>query len=491
MWGFVFRAVVLVAVLLLVGCGGGGSADDASPATVVPADAVVYGELVVRPEASLRSDALDAAGKVLATDDPEGRVRELLREASGRSIVDYERDVEPWLGDRVGFWGSGGRAGVVLLAADDPQAARGSVEAVLRRGKLSFSARSHGGVDFVVTSDGVAAGVVDDWLAIGGERQVVRTIDAAAGDSLAETDEYADAVGRLPDDRLAHFWVDTAGLLDAAMRRHGELNQLRGLVPIDDLPPVAGAFLADGDRVALEVRSEGDLGVEAHSTPLVGELPGDAWAAAGAADLGRSLRDGLDRFAGAIGGAAVRARVREELGLDLDRDVLDWIGDTAFFLRGTTRESVDGGLVIRPTDEDRAADAFGRIVGAIQQAGGVRARPVDVAGADQAFAIQKDAPKPLVLARGSGLVVATYGEAAAEAALGGGSTRLADSDLYAQAEDLAGMEPSLLVSVPHLLALAPEHGLPGRVLGHRRGCAVGRQPGHGPARRRAPLKWGH
>jgi hypothetical protein len=165
--GFVFRAVALVAVLLLVGCGGGGSADDASPATIVPADAVVYGEMVVRPEGSLRSDALDAAAKVFATDDPEARIRELLREASGRSIVDSERDVEPWLGDRVGFWGSAEHAGVVLLAADDPDAARESVEAVLRRGKVSFSSRSHGGVDYLLTSDGVAAGIVDGWLAIG------------------------------------------------------------------------------------------------------------------------------------------------------------------------------------------------------------------------------------------------------------------------------------------------------------------------------------
>ena len=446
----------LVAVSLLVGCGGGGSADDASPATVVPADAVVYGEMVVRPEGSLRSDALDAASKVLATDDPEARIRELLREASGGSIVEYERDVEPWLGDRVGFWGSGGHAGVVLLAADHPEAARESVEAALRRGKVSFSSRSHGGVDYVATSDGVAAGIVDDWLAVGRERQVIRTVDAAAGDSLAETDEYADAVGRLPDDRLAHFWADTAGLLDAAMRRHGELDQLRGLVPIDDLPPVAGAFLANGGRVALEVRSDGGFGVPTDSTPLVGELPGDAWAAAGAADVGRSLHDALDRFGGAIGGVAVRARVREELGLDLDRDALDWIGDTAFFLRGTTRESVEGGLVIRPTDEARAVDAFGRIVGAIQQASGVQARPVEVAGADQAFAIQKgSAPKPLILARGSGLVAATYGQAAAEAALGGGSARLADSDFFAEAREWAGMEPSLLVSVPRLLELAP------------------------------------
>jgi hypothetical protein len=81
LWGFVIRAAALIAVSLLIGCGGGGSADDRSPATAVPADALFYAEMVVRPEGSLREDALDAAGKVLFTDDPEARIRELMREA--------------------------------------------------------------------------------------------------------------------------------------------------------------------------------------------------------------------------------------------------------------------------------------------------------------------------------------------------------------------------------------------------------------------------
>jgi hypothetical protein len=356
------------------------------------------------------------------------------------------------------LWLQGGRehAGVVLLAADDPQAARESVEAAFRRGKLSYSERTHGDVDYLVTSDRVAAGIVGDSLAIGTERELMRTIDAASGDSLAETDEYADVVGELSEDRLAHFWADTAGLLELGMRQDPGLDQLRALVPIGDLPPVAGAFLADGSRLLVEVeaRSGKDLGVESGSTPLVQELPGDSWAAAGTADLGKSLRDSLDRYAGAIGGVAIRGQVQRELGLDLDRDVLDWIGDTAFFVRGVTPAAVDGGMVIQPTDESRAADAFGRIVGAIQQAGHATARPVEVAGADQAFAITRGtARRPIVLARGSGLVVVTYGEAAAEAALGDGD-RLGDSDVYSEAEELVGMEPSLLVSMPRMLELA-------------------------------------
>jgi hypothetical protein len=114
--------------------------------------------------------------------------------------------------------------------------------------------------------------------------------------------------------------------------------------------------------------------------------------------------------------------------------------------------------VIQPTDEDKAADAFGRILGAIQIAAKVRARPVSVAGADQAFEFAHPrSPVPIVFARGSGLVVITGGREAAEAALGQ-DDRLGDSDLYAEAEELVGMEPSLLVSMPAVLALFEAYG---------------------------------
>jgi len=84
----------------------------------------------------------------------------------------------------------------------------------------------------------------------------------------------------------------------------------------------------------------------------------------------------------------------------------------------------------------------------------VRARPVVIAGADQAFAIQEGATaRPIVLARGSGLVVATVGEAAAEAALGAGD-RLGETEAFAEAEELVATEPSLFVSLPPALELA-------------------------------------
>ena len=70
LWGVLIRAAALVAVLLVAGCGGAGAGGEGDPASVVPADAQFYAEAVVRPEGELRDDALDAAGKVLVTDDP-------------------------------------------------------------------------------------------------------------------------------------------------------------------------------------------------------------------------------------------------------------------------------------------------------------------------------------------------------------------------------------------------------------------------------------
>ena len=250
------------------------------------------------------------------------------------------------------------------------------------------------------------------------------------------------------------MWADTRGLLELAAREDAELGRLQAVVPREALAPVAAGLSANGEELAVEVATRENPGVEAAGTPLVQELPGDTWAAAGVADLGETVADALSRFAGPFGAAAARAQVKGEVGLDLDRDVLDWIGHSAFFLRGTDPERMDGGLVIQPASEERAEAAFGRILGALQRETGARARPIEVAGADQAFALED-----MVFARGPGRVVLTLGQAAAEAALGS-DDRLGDTDLYAEADELALGEPSLLVAMPQLLELLGASGHP-------------------------------
>jgi len=465
---------VLVALALLLGACGGGAADGGvEPAAGVPADAAAYVEVAVRPSGRLREDTLAAASKVLREDDVEGRVRELVDEALAEEDASYEEDVASWLGERASLWVSArvaedadGRPGVALLvAATDTGLAMERLDAARERSGEPVEERSHAGVDYQLDEEGVAYGAVGDFIVVGDEPEFRQTVDTLEGDSSLETSErYRSAMGALGGDRLGHFFLDTQRLLEIGARSDPEggrqLDELRRMLGLEAFPPVAGSLAADGERLALDVaaplpdsESLGRLGGligTGGATPLLEELPGDSWLALGAPDYGETLRLTLDTFAGAAGGALLEQQLQQQLGLGLDEDVLSWIGDVAIFVRGETMEALDGGLVIEVTDGARATRAFGKLVGAVQTAGGMKADPIRVPGADGAFAFS-DAmtPKPIVVARGSGKVVAAYGEEAAAEAFSPAQV-LRDSELFAQGQAALGegLAPSMLLSMP-------------------------------------------
>ncbi len=237
-------APLLAALALLVSaCGGGGGAAGADPASAVPRDALFYMEATVRPEGELRSDALDAAGKILRTSDPEAKLRELLAEVDD---FDYERDVKPWLGDRAGMWVSARLdenqepAAALVVATTDPEAAEDSLAAAYKRSGTREETRSHAGVDYTVDADGDARAVVEDFVLFGDEPEFRRTIDALEGDGLVDHEPYRTAIEDLEDERLAHFYVDTRRLLELATESDPQQAQaLKALIPFDRLPPVA------------------------------------------------------------------------------------------------------------------------------------------------------------------------------------------------------------------------------------------------------------
>ena len=187
-------------------------------------------------------------------------------------------------------------------------------------------------------------------------------------------------------------------------------------------------------------------------TPLVAELPGDAWAAYGAPNVGAGLKGLFTRAAGALGGAAATQQLQQRYGIDLQRDVFGWIGDIAVFVRGTDKASLEGGLVIKATDPANMRNAFGKLVGLLQSEGGKKVTPIKVKGAAAAFSAgPTDLGKPVIIARSEDRVVVGVGAAATSAALAPAS-KLGDSELYGQAKDLLdGPAPTLLLSMPDLV----------------------------------------
>jgi hypothetical protein len=123
-------------------------------------------------------------------------------------------------------------------------------------------------------------------------------------------------------------------------------------------------------------------------------------------------------------------------------------------------DTVDGGAVISVTDSERAAAAFGKLVGLLRAQGGVDARPVRVDGAETAFEVRRpDAPKPVVIARSEDRVVIAYGAQAAAAAFSPGE-QLADSESFDRAEDLLGddFDLSFLLSMEPIVSLVESSG---------------------------------
>ena len=107
----------LVLALLVGGCGSSASDGGMDPATLVPADSVVYLEGVLRPEGEQGDAAKSVAGKLLRTDDPGKKIRELVDQAireSGTADTTFEDDIDPWLGDRIGM-------GLTDLAGEEPR----------------------------------------------------------------------------------------------------------------------------------------------------------------------------------------------------------------------------------------------------------------------------------------------------------------------------------------------------------------------------------
>ena len=178
---------------MLAACGGGGGAAGAEPASAVPSGTSIYFEGVVRPEGDQRDDVLDAARKVLRTDDPERKLHELIDKGlkdSGDSDVTYKKDFEPWLGEKAGVWVAGvnrAKPGyVVVVATKDTEKAQEAIDKGVKSEGGKIKERSYSGVDYQVDKDGVAAGIVGDFFTVGTEAEFKRTIKAESGDSLAE-----------------------------------------------------------------------------------------------------------------------------------------------------------------------------------------------------------------------------------------------------------------------------------------------------------------
>jgi Protein of unknown function (DUF3352) len=462
--------------LAIAACGDG---DGAELASLAPPDAPFYAEVALRP-GDEQAETIEAyAERVAGFEDPAAAIIAELDASLADGDIDatYSEDIEPWLGERGAlFVRSFERSSafamtpdVALMAeVDDPGAAQEFIDLVAAGNtEGSMDEHSYGGVDYRLDDVGTAIGLIDDILTVGPEDAFKVAVDAADGESLAESEEFTQRTEALGDgdDLLATAYLEPGAAIEAAFASE-DVNQsdARLLKPLLDGPlsdPLAIGLSATPAAARLDLVSklEGEEDI-ATDASLIERLPGGSWFAVGAPDLGAALERALDQLAngGLPGARSIRETIRDATGFDLRADSFDWLGDAAAFVEGTSAPGFTAGLITETTDPRGPRKLLERAQDSAERESGLRsAAPPD--GADHGFSLGLPglgggAEAGLI----GGRLVAVAGGTVAEALEP--HTRLGDDPGYEATVESLGEEfpPGLYVRLESFFEVAEQGG---------------------------------
>ncbi len=365
---------------------------------LVPRNAAVYMNVFIKPSTDQKmaiSDLLDRfpqAGKDF--EEAKDALVGLLQPELDKVGLNYEADVEPWLGDQVALYMTAPEVavgelgapeapdfeGAFLIRATDEAAATAAIDKGLDAENQQPEGQTYKGVDYraigLTTPDETAFGFVEDFLVVGSVKGFEGVVDAKVGETLADNEAFSKPLSTLEDDRFALLYVDTFALSlpslattgvepDAAgsmeqLRTSGFLNPTLLSLHFEKDAAVLEAALALPEGGAYEKLLE----EATESEGLLGSLPGDSWLAVGVANLGESIESGLDLALDLVPDAEQidpEGSFKTATGLDLREDVLSWMGDMGLFVHGTTVQNIRGGLVIESSDAAKTEGAVGRL----------------------------------------------------------------------------------------------------------------------------------
>jgi Protein of unknown function (DUF3352) len=452
-------AALAVAVVAAAGCG-----DTSGPASaaseLVPAGIVAYGEITLDPEGDQRQ-AIDTIlskfpGDRRAVDRMKALIDHALGESSGH--LSYDKDVEPWLGDEAAFFAGGlGENGeldasAALVAATDEGKARDALE---KSAEGQTENHTYKGVDYLTDESGEAGAVFDGFLMIGNEAGVKAVIDAGKGGrTLSEDDTFTKATEHAATDRLGLLYVNSRAFAEQAQR--GGVPLAGSLGEYLKQPLVVTA-VAKPDGIVLESTLRGEqakaLPFSGQSTLLI-SMPADTWLAVGQKDLGKLLNVYVEAIGGVLGGrAAVDRQFKAMTGLDLEDDVLSWMGDYGVFVRGTTLSDLGGALIVETSDE-AASERFLTALKRLAKGEGERVAPLSAPRGATGFTLaNRSIAAPIDAFVKDGKVVFAYGDDAARDAVSPAATLGDSPDFKALRDSLGDYDVSLYVLTKPILDL--------------------------------------
>ncbi|MGZ5336642.1 MAG: DUF3352 domain-containing protein [Solirubrobacterales bacterium] len=447
----------LAAALLAAGCGGGGN--DEGVAAIAPADASLYFDADLKPEGDQKENLDGFLSVVLDTDDPGQKITELIDQGfedqgEQRTFAD---DVKPWLGDTGGVFTVGYQDNPPAVAAVQSDDTGAGVE-LLRSESKSVTDREYKGVKYQINDEGDAFGAIEDFVALGDEPAYRAAIDASEGDSLADAEKFKDAISDISDDALARGYLNLKALIGQVAQEQGVPSGtaagVASKIGIDDSLVLSAE--SDPKSVAIDLHGLGNFGGPA--SDLLGDLPADTSFAIGLSDVGGRLKGLVDAVESAgipgVTEGTIAAAVQTQADLDLNEDVLSWLGDAALFVRGTDPATADGALVIKSKDDASAALALDKLGTLLENTGQGNPEPLELGSGGNGFQItDPNFAQPLNVVQQNGLFVIGLGPAATQAVLTPTET-LADAEPFTAATGTLGdAGPAFFAAIPQLVSL--------------------------------------
>lgn len=254
------------------------SGGGAQPHDVLPADTFAYVRLDLDPSASQKVDLFRLAKRVpelskeLGIDDEEDDLRKIVLEDVVGSCdgVEYDRDIEPWLGERIGL-GVGPQ-----LTGDVPEDIRIAVQ-------VSDEDAARDGIAKLFACDDEEFGIafLDGYAIVTpSQKSADAAVKAAEEEPLADVESFARTQDALDEQGVLSGWVDVAeavevakdaGAAEALGEDAAELDTIT-----DEVSDVAFALSASSTSLRLDtVARQGDEPTDVPEIRGLGALPED------------------------------------------------------------------------------------------------------------------------------------------------------------------------------------------------------------------------
>jgi hypothetical protein len=462
--------LVLLGALAAIaaGCGSSSSSGgDHDPAALIPAGAPLYAEATIQPGGKVGADLDAALQKILRTDDPGAKIKQAIDDAARGQDFSYSKDIEPWLGDKVGValtavHGKKADFVAVINAKDEAKASE-----AIKSAKGHYETRNYKGFQYRIDLDnGIAAGVFEHAVVVGTETGFKSAVDASKGTSLAESNDLRTLRSKVAEDRVGLVYVDVQSLLrtigQASSGGGADLSALLQSASAAAPKTIGAALQAQPDQLRVDAVSLGTPKVGssgASGADVVAGLPGDSWLALGIGKSGEKIDQALQTVgnSGGLAGVGINAllsQLKQQIGLDLRQDVLSWMGDAGLFVSGTSTSDLGGALVVKTSDPAKTKHVIGVLRGLVERSGD-KVSPLHISGVDDGFTVHTSGSPPIdVGLAGDRFIVSVGSETAFEKAISPGRPLSSSPAFTSAAGKLgSGLKPSFFLDFPRVVSL--------------------------------------